>query len=1104
MQKKSSRRFLSVLLSLALVIGIIPMTVFADNAETVLVEYYLLGDTGDTAEKTCEVVTSETLTLTQGSVTDGWYVVNSEVKLEINDRIEVKGVVNLVLANTGDFCAFEGIHVGPESSLTIYRAVGEGGYLTADSMSSVSSGCAGIGGNNEELNGRITINGGTISVRGYEGGAGIGSGADANDDSNGYQPITINGGTISASGMYGGAGIGGGDKALVGGITINGGSVEAYGSTGAAGIGSGGASVSKVNIFINGGDVRAIGGVDGAGIGTGSEGVVGTIQINAGKVYAKGSDYGPGIGGYVFPEDASIYFGMGGKGVTVEAVGGGEGGAGVGTAADVDDCGFTCTIFDNADLTLIGGLGAAGLGGGYKTAVTLHWQLNPSSSIQAKINAGSYGDTYAEAIGDGVDAGDGKLTVQYMGYCGVAVFDENGDPVLEENRNTAFSHRSVTLATCKHPDSVSYEDFVDESGFSWHNKILDCKYCDQYLSGSDYHLPHAFDPQTHTCECGHKAYAVSVNGWSRDQWKVWNDETDPGYAAENAYAILYPYVDGPEREIHVVSATYVDPEDGQVKTLTEEDMIISDPYQVDGNHYAYPVRFMMPAADVSFEIYLVMNISFDTNGSSDEMEPLTIDQGSEFELPDCTAEAPEGKVFQGWTVNGSDTVYASGTELTITEDVVLQAQWTDTVCYHTEFDYVASENGHAKICRSCGVQLGAEEAHIDDAKDFVCDLCGEDVTHVFFLLENDTDAEIYKHVIIPRGGKVNRPQDPEIDGKVFDKWINVSDGEPFDFNTEIDVVNIALAPIWDDAESVTMKSASVVFTAGLQLQFTMELSDSFLEDPNASIEFFKGETKIEPTSVSEEGNIRIYRVDVPILEFRDAVVVKVNPSGQHRAYFYHPDGETLYADNEFIYSMKLYVQDVITSDDTSESMKMLAAHVALYYQYAYHFFKGQYGQEGTHADPAIDNFAVTEEMLAAYGAKKLVTEAPGVVGTSLNVLFESDNTLRMSFKLDAGCSPDDYTFAYSDGENVYTVEPVSIGSNRWAILVEDIAAPNLGYMYQFTLTHKETQKTYVVSASVMSYCLLASEKGSEKMQGLAKALYCYGEAAFAYFDSLGQ
>ena len=112
MQKKSSRRFLSVLLSLALVIGIIPMTVFADNAETVLVEYYLLGDTGDTAEKTCEVVTSETLTLTQGSVTDGWYVVNSEVKLEINDRIEVKGVVNLVLANTGDFCAFEGFHVG--------------------------------------------------------------------------------------------------------------------------------------------------------------------------------------------------------------------------------------------------------------------------------------------------------------------------------------------------------------------------------------------------------------------------------------------------------------------------------------------------------------------------------------------------------------------------------------------------------------------------------------------------------------------------------------------------------------------------------------------------------------------------------------------------------------------------------------------------------------------------------------------------------------------------------------------------------------------------------------------------------------------------------
>ncbi|MBR5975273.1 MAG: hypothetical protein IK020_08830 [Clostridiales bacterium] len=160
--------------------------------------------------------------------------------------------------------------------------------------------------------------------------------------------------------------------------------------------------------------------------------------------------------------------------------------------------------------------------------------------------------------------------------------------------------------------------------------------------------------------------------------------------------------------------------------------------------------------------------------------------------------------------------------------------------------------------------------------------------------------------------------------------------------------------------------------------------------------------------------------------------------------------------------------------------------------------------EGPRANPWIDQFTVTDDMKATYGAKKQVTDAPGVIGTSLNVLFESNNALRLAFKLDEGYGPDDYTFQYFDGETWHTVEPVSIGNNRWAILVEDIAAPNLGYMFKFVLTHKASGSTYEVSASVYSYCLLAAQNGSENMQGLAKALYCYGEAAYEYFVKPGE
>ena len=81
-------------------------------------------------------------------------------------------------------------------------------------------------------------------------------------------------GTLEATGGYYGAGIGGDNSDAGGKVTINGGAVTANGGDSAAGIG-GGAARSAGTVTINGGTVTVTGGSPAAGIGAGMGGVSG-------------------------------------------------------------------------------------------------------------------------------------------------------------------------------------------------------------------------------------------------------------------------------------------------------------------------------------------------------------------------------------------------------------------------------------------------------------------------------------------------------------------------------------------------------------------------------------------------------------------------------------------------------------------------------------------------------------------------------------------------------------------------------------------------------------------------------------------------------------
>lgn len=175
---------------------------------------------------------------------------------------------------------------------------------------------AGIGGGNGgngggHFTGKLHMYGGTINTtQGSGGGAGIGGGSFGSL----IGEILIDGGNVNCLvGDYGlGAGIGGGyDGNLDGIVTINDGLIVATGGEGSAGIGGGirthSGGALNGNVIINGGNTSAYGGIyntneGGAGIGSGYGGSFsGDVDLNYGNITAYGpgnaNDIGPGSNG---------------------------------------------------------------------------------------------------------------------------------------------------------------------------------------------------------------------------------------------------------------------------------------------------------------------------------------------------------------------------------------------------------------------------------------------------------------------------------------------------------------------------------------------------------------------------------------------------------------------------------------------------------------------------------------------------------------------------------------------------------------------------------------------------------------------------------------
>ena len=301
-KKRTGRRLLSFLLTLAMVMGLLPgmsMTVYAGSEVS-----YQEGSWSNNSVAYATKTAANPTTLASDTTAWGdgdWYVVPAN-GVTISDRISVTGTVNLILTDGNTLTASKGITVADGNTLNIY-AQSEGNNAGVLLINSVDDNNSGIGGGttaNDRNAGALIIHGGKIVASGGQYGAGIGGGYMGNGGI-----VTIYGGAITAAGGRRAAGIGGGEQynstgGNGGEVTIFGGTVTATGGYNGAGIGGGNVG-SGGTVTIHGGTVTATGNTaadGGAGIGAGNSGSGGTVTIDGGTVTATGANRRcMGIGG---------------------------------------------------------------------------------------------------------------------------------------------------------------------------------------------------------------------------------------------------------------------------------------------------------------------------------------------------------------------------------------------------------------------------------------------------------------------------------------------------------------------------------------------------------------------------------------------------------------------------------------------------------------------------------------------------------------------------------------------------------------------------------------------------------------------------------------
>ena len=583
---------------------------------------------------------------------------------------------------------------------------------------------AGIGGGQGGVGEQIYVYSGKLMVRSVSEGAGIGGGQGGPG-----RFIYIKGGTVNAGSESGGAGIGSGDQdgqnksEDAHHIEISDGTVEAWSNYAGAGIG-GGRDGSGYDISITGGVVRAQG-YFGAGIGGGMNGNSGNILIKDTTLTALALPL------YSSPDYTAL---------SASAVG--RGSNRVHYQVVMQDQEFAMSIEENIKIGASNGksvwLSATGWQWRHNQEPKKYWSWDTTTELlipneNGRVDLQRLSLPYAYNYGRVISKLELRCEESTCSHeFGWAIRDDchiwacmkcgARDPAAEMSKQNGkhipgdWSNQKQLCTVCDHvlerdtkapvmetlTDGESYtvEDTLDGKPGAYTFTVIDPAASGETSSGvksvtingveqdgPTYRLPapdggnndagaeytvvatdNAGNETTATVRTYRRHHEHSYGDWSKDGTSHWHECTD---------------TDCPNREESITDKAahvYTDDADTTCDVCGYE-------------------RTVTPPAPTEFIV------TFDGNGGTGSMEPVTVEEGSRYVLPACGFTAPDGQEFKAWEIGGVE--YNAGDGYVVLGNTEIKALWKDSTVIPTTFTITFNANGGTGSMEPVTVEEGS-------------------------------------------------------------------------------------------------------------------------------------------------------------------------------------------------------------------------------------------------------------------------------------------------------------------------------------------------------------------------------------------------------------
>ena len=240
--------------------------------------------------------------------------------------------------------------------------------------------------------------------------------------------------------------------------------------------------------------------------------------------------------------------------------------------------------------------------------------------------------------------------------------------------DNAGNETTATVRTYRRHHEHSYGDWSKDGTSHWHECTDDdCPNRNESIKDKAAHV-YTNDVDT-TCDvCGYErtvtppAHEHSYGDWSKDGTSHWHECAD---------------ADCPNREESIkdkAAHVYTDDADTTCDVCGYE-------------------RTVTPPAPTEFIV------TFDGNGGTGSMEPVTVEEGSRYVLPACGFTAPDGQEFKAWEIGGIE--YNAGDGYVVLGNTEIKALWKDSAVIPTTFTITFNANGGTGSMEPVTVEEGS-------------------------------------------------------------------------------------------------------------------------------------------------------------------------------------------------------------------------------------------------------------------------------------------------------------------------------------------------------------------------------------------------------------